>query len=41
VSWFVWTVTFVFGVIGAVKGGNVSFGKKGMASEKVDMHQGV
>jgi hypothetical protein len=34
-------VTFAFGVVGAVKGGNVSFWKKEMANEKVDMHQGV
>jgi hypothetical protein len=38
-------VTFVFGVIGVVKGrsggGSLSFGKKMPAEKEVDMHQGV
>jgi hypothetical protein len=40
-----WTVTFVLGVIGVVKGRNMgvsmSFGKKTPAEKEVDMHQGV
>ena len=39
-NWLAWFVTFVFGVIGAVKG--FTLRKKGDASSaKVEMHQGV
>ncbi|KAF1844668.1 uncharacterized protein K460DRAFT_365611 [Cucurbitaria berberidis CBS 394.84] len=41
VNWVAWTVTFVFGVIGVVKGGAMSFGKKNTVTKEVDMHQGV
>ncbi|KAF1835264.1 hypothetical protein BDW02DRAFT_597520 [Decorospora gaudefroyi] len=41
VSWLAWTVTFVFSVIGVVKGGGMRFGKTVPASKEVDMHQGV
>ncbi|KAJ4369738.1 hypothetical protein N0V83_005501 [Neocucurbitaria cava] len=40
-NWVAWTVTFVFGVIGVVKGGAMSFGKKRTVTKEVDMHQGV
>ncbi|KAH8716923.1 membrane-associating domain-containing protein [Phaeosphaeriaceae sp. PMI808] len=42
-NWLVWAVTFVFGVIQMVKGGNggFSFGKSKGAEAKVEMHQGV
>ena len=45
-NWVAWAVTFVFGVIKMVKGGEMSYGRsKGVAKEvdtgKVEMHQGV
>ncbi|KAH6868810.1 hypothetical protein BKA58DRAFT_317599 [Alternaria rosae] len=45
VSWLAWAVTFVFGVIGVVKGrsGGMSmgFGSRAPKNKEVDMHQGV
>jgi hypothetical protein len=47
VNWLVWAVTFVFGVVQMVKGGQGgwSFGRQSVGKEagsgKVEMHQGV
>ncbi|OAL55368.1 hypothetical protein IQ07DRAFT_639052 [Pyrenochaeta sp. DS3sAY3a] len=40
-NWVAWAVTFVYGVLGVVKGGGMSFGKKTAVNKEVDMHQGV
>jgi hypothetical protein len=44
-SWLVWAITFVFGVVEVIKGrcggAGMGFGQKAPKSKEVDMHQGV
>jgi len=40
VNWVAWAATFVFEVVGVVKGRGVRFGAK-TADKEVDSHQGV